>query len=457
MKAPNLVPQFAYRLWRTVGSSDLLLIIGRGVSWVGVGAVGSRGITLAASILISRSLGVEGFGRYGMIQATLGTLGTLAGAGLGMTITRYVAEASIADRGRAGQIIALTFLSSAVSGAGIGILAFVLAPWLSGSILADPNLVDPLRISSALVLFSAYNGVQFGALAGLQAFKAVAIATVVTSGISSLCSIAGAHTAGLSGACVGSTLGAAANCIIGRIFLTNEMERANLKPLYSGIWRHRHILVSFSLPALIASLLVDPVNWACAALIIRQPDGYHQLGVFYAANQWLTALLFIPNLVGYVIFPQLSQAFVQQRRPHVSKVLALSIGFNAAICIPLVLLLSLGTASIMGLYSPGLVSEWKVLDVTLITGALLAIATPVGQVIAASGRMWIGAALNTAWAAAFITFTVLLARNGALGLASARATAYALHTVWSAIPAAWLAKGWQPRTAPPHEKRAVCE
>jgi O-antigen/teichoic acid export membrane protein len=250
------------------------------------------------------------------------------------------------------------------------------------------------------------------------------------------------------------TLGAAANCIIGRIFVTKEMERANIKPTYSGIWQHRHILVSFSLPALVCGVLADPVNWACAALIVHQPDGYHQIGAFYAANQWLTALLFVPNLVGYVIFPHLSQAFVQQRRSHVSKVLALSIGFNAAICIPLMLLLSLGSASIMGLYGSALESEWKVLDVTLITGALMAIAAPIGQVIAASGRMWIGAALNAAWAAAFIAFTVLLARNGALGLASARAIAYALHAVWSAVSAAWLAKGLRPRIEPAHEQRA---
>jgi O-antigen/teichoic acid export membrane protein len=358
-----------------------------------------------------------------------------------MTITKYVAETSVVDRNRAGQIIALTFLSSALSGAGIGILAFVLAPWLSGSILADPNLVGPLRISSALVLFAAYNGVQFGALAGLQAFKAVAIATVGTSGISSLCSVAGAYAAGLSGACVGLTLGAAANCIIGRIFLTKEMERAKVRPSYSGIWRQRHILISFSLPALLSSLLVDPVNWACAALIIHQPDGYHQMGAFYAANQWLTALLFMPNLVAYVVFPQLSQAFGQQsRRRHVLKVLALSVGFNAAICIPLVLALSLGSASIMGLYSPALVSESKVLDVTLITGALIAIAAPIGQVIAASGQMWIGAALNTAWAVTYIAFTVLLATNGALGLASARAIAYTLHGFWTLALAVWLVR-----------------
>jgi O-antigen/teichoic acid export membrane protein len=375
-----------------------------------------------------------------MIQATLGTLGTLAGAGLGMTITKYVAETSVPDRGRAGQIIALTFVSSAVSGVGISILAFLLAPWLSGSILADSNLANPLRISSALVLFGAYNGVQFGALAGLQAFKAVALATLATSGISSLCTILGAYTGGLAGACVGLTLGAAGSCVIGRVFLGKEMKRVNVRPSYSGIWRHRNILLSFSLPALVCGLLVDPVNWICAALIIHQTDGYHQLGAFYAANQWLTALLFIPNLVAYVVFPHLSQAFVQHGRRHVSKILALSIGFNAAICIPLVLVLSLGSASIMGLYSPALVSEWKVLDMTLITGALIAIAVPIGQAIAASGRMWIGAALNTAWAVAYIAFTVLLARNGAFGLASARALAYGLHAIWSSATVVWLTK-----------------
>src|SRR5438132_9737707 len=100
-----------------LGSSELAWAIGRGVSWMSLGAVGSRLLMLVSSIFVSRSLGVDGFGRYGMIQATLGTLGVLAGAGLGVTIMRYVAGSSAAERGEAGQIIALVHLCGAVSGA----------------------------------------------------------------------------------------------------------------------------------------------------------------------------------------------------------------------------------------------------------------------------------------------------------------------------------------------------
>ena len=46
----------------------------------------------AAFVLAGRLLGTAGFGEVGMIQSTQGLFGVLAGAGLGLAATKYVAE-----------------------------------------------------------------------------------------------------------------------------------------------------------------------------------------------------------------------------------------------------------------------------------------------------------------------------------------------------------------------------
>jgi O-antigen/teichoic acid export membrane protein len=414
-----------------VASSHLLKGIGHDISWVGGGAICSRLLGLVASIYIARWLGVDGFGRYGMILATLGTLGVFAGAGLGITATKFVAETGVTNVQQPGQILGLVFLSSIVTGIGISALAFVLGPWMSTHVLADPSLEYPLRISSALIFFNTLNGVQLGALAGLQAFKAMGVASLSATVITVLLSVTGAYTGGLVGACIGVTVAAAAYCMVAHAILRAQMQRRNIKLTFSGVLRSRHILLSFSLPSLLSGLLVDPVNWVCAAMVVHQSGDYHQMGAYYAANQWMTALLFVPGLVTNVVFPRLSRAFAQQGQGHTLKIMIVSIGFNAAVTIPLALALSFGSASIMRLYSPALSSEWQILVFTLITAALMAIVSPVGGVIAASGRMWIGMALNVAWAASFIVLTALLLSHGALGLAIARAIAYGLHVGWT--------------------------
>src|SRR4051794_36362585 len=95
-----------------------------GAFWSLMGAAGSRGLTLAASVLAARLLGTTGFGEVGMVQSTHGLFGVLAGTGLGLAATKYVAEYHATDRGRAGRCLALA-LRIAV-GAG-GAAALVLA------------------------------------------------------------------------------------------------------------------------------------------------------------------------------------------------------------------------------------------------------------------------------------------------------------------------------------------
>src|SRR5882672_5888251 len=78
-----------------------------GAFWALVGAVVSRGLTLASSVVAGRLLGTTGFGEVGMIQSTQGLFGVLAGAGLGLAATKYVAEFRSVDAAKAGRCVTL--------------------------------------------------------------------------------------------------------------------------------------------------------------------------------------------------------------------------------------------------------------------------------------------------------------------------------------------------------------
>jgi O-antigen/teichoic acid export membrane protein len=92
----------------------------------------------------------------------------------------------------------------------------------------------------------------------------------------------------------------------------------------------------------------------------------------------------------------------------------------------------------MGLYGEGFRGGWPTLIVVLLTTGLLSIQTPVGQIIAASGKMWVGLTMNMGWALVFISGTVLLVDKGSLGLATARAFSYIIHATWTFGFAIWL-------------------
>ena len=83
------------------------------------------------------------------------------------------------------------------------------------------------------------------------------------------------------------------------------------------------------------------------------------------------------------------------------------------------------------IYGAGYRDAWPTLIAVLWTAAIMGVITPVGDVIAASGRMWLGLMMNFGWAAVFIVATRLLVHWGSLGLASSRLIAYAVHAAWT--------------------------
>jgi len=103
-------PSFLRPALDRIESSPIGYRLARGVFWSMAGAVISRSLMLAATVLVARMLGKTGFGELGMIRTTVGMFGVFAGFGLGLTATKHVAEFRRSDPDRAGRIIGLSGL-----------------------------------------------------------------------------------------------------------------------------------------------------------------------------------------------------------------------------------------------------------------------------------------------------------------------------------------------------------
>jgi O-antigen/teichoic acid export membrane protein len=116
-----------------------------------------------------------------------------------------------------------------------------------------------------------------------------------------------------------------------------------------------------------------------------------------------------------------------------ARTLRIGIGLNAFVCIPAGVILLILSPYIMALYGAEFEAGSGTMDIVVLTAMLLAVQAPVGQVIAASGRMWMGAAMNLGWAFVFLFSTYLLVSSGygAFGLALGRGIAYLVHAAWT--------------------------
>jgi O-antigen/teichoic acid export membrane protein len=438
----NGVAQASTELWR---ADSLRGRFARGAVWSLIGAVISQGSNLAASVITARLLGRAQFGEYGMIQSTVGMLGIFAGLGLGITATKYVAELRSHDPERAGRIIALGCGVAIVAGGLLALALVAYAPLLAARTLNAPALASELRIASVVLFFNAVNGAQTGALSGFEAFRAIARINLARGLVTFPIAVGLVLLWRLPGAIWALAVTAAVTCLLSQLSLRQHCADLGIRTQFSCAWRERRVLWSFSTPAFLSGAMVGLVTWAANTMLVNRQGGYAEMGVFSAASQWRTALLFLPGLVGQVAVPLLASLQNAGGRRPARRVLAGSILTNALCTIPVLFVLLPCSHLIMSFYGPAFSTRGRVLAVSLFSAALPAIQAPVGNLITAFGRVWAGFFMNLGWAACFlVTAYFLLALGwGAQALACAYLAAYLAHALWTFWFAAAMLRRFQ--------------
>jgi len=413
----------------------------RGAFWTLVGAVAARALRLPISIVLARFMGPVSYGELGIASASIDLFGVFAGLGLGLTATKYVAEFKLKEPARAGRIIAVTSVVAIVGSAAVSLVLFVLAPWLAAHTLAAPHLTIPLRIGSLALLFSAISGAQAGALYGLEAFRVTATLQAIVGVLDLPFMLGGYFVGGLNGVLWGMAASRATNWLLTLFALRAEALRHGIADIFGEWKRELAIVWKFSIPAALAGIMVIPVNWICSALLVNQARGYAEMGAYNAANQWYATLMFIPSVLGIGLLPIVSERMGARDGKSSGGILKTIIKVNGAILMPCAVGMSLLSPWIMRIYGAGYRDAWPTLIAVLWTAAILGVLNPVGDVIAASGRMWIGLLMNAGWATVYILSTLLLVHRGSLGLASSRLIAYAIHATWTLVFAAKIIRG----------------
>lgn len=405
----------------------------RGAVWSLFGAVISQGSNLAASVITARLLGREQFGEYGMILSTVGMLGLFAGLGLGVTATKYVAEFRSRDPERAGRIIALGWAVAIVSGGLLALALLAYAPVLAAKTLNAPALADELRIASVLLFFTALNGAQTGALAGFEAFRAIARINLVRGLMAFPVTVAAVLLWRLPGAIWALAVTAAVTFLLSQVSLRRQCTALGIRPKFSSGWAEARVLWTFSLPVVMTGALAGPAMWAANTMLVNQPHGYAEMALFSAASQWKSAILFAPLVLAQFALPILSNLNGEKDLPRYEKTLRWHLILTAAVSTAVAVPVALAAPYIMSLYGHNFQEGWLVLVLSAATAVIACLNGVVGTAILSAGSVWVNAAFNAMWAAVLLAGCYwLIPTHLALGLAASTFGAYFAHTAWQA-------------------------
>ena len=372
-------------------------------------------------------LGKQGFGELGIIQSTVGMFGTLAGFGLGLTATKYVAELREKDRDRTSRILSLSGVVSWTTGGVAAIILAGLAPWLATQTLAVPQLAGEIRIGALLVFFGAVNGAQTGALAGLEAFKQIAHMSFWAGVANFPCMTIGCWLFGLPGAVWGLVIAQAFGCALNRWALAREARRYGVA-LWSARWREElGVLWTFTMPAVAGGLLTSIARWVSHAIIVRQPDGLAAMATCSVGAQFQTLILFLPALATQAAFPIMADLIgrgeLRIAKRFVYRNLAINLGLTSACCLPLMLF----ARPLLGLYGSGYRGEELVLIIFLLSAVLASASRFLAQVLASQDSMRINLVINLCWSVLLVGCVALQPAPGAMAFAAAQFTAYLAH------------------------------
>lgn len=412
------------RVIRRISGSSLGRRLAGGLFWTTFAGILGRLFSLLGGIALARLLGKQSYGEFSMIQGTVGTFAALSGVGIGLTATKHIAEYRNNQKDATAEVIALSNSVSLVSGFLVSVILALLAGTLARKAFGAPELETPVRISALLLFLSTASGAQIGILSGFEAFRSIATISLIGGVASIIALLCGALFLGVNGAVWGLLIGQAATTILGHRATTRVAGKHGIVLRLWGGGSLVRLLWQFSLPAALGSMVVGPVNWVCSAILVQSGGGFGEVGILNAANQWFGLMTFLPGLLGQASIPMMSERFSHGDHAAPRRVLLASSSINGVVAGGILAILWLLGPLIARAYGRGFEGTPAVLNVALITGAVVAVQSPVGHIIAASGRMWTGFAMNLGWAICFIVGTLYLVRGGALGVSHARLIAY---------------------------------
>ena len=265
-----------------------------------IGNALGKGATVLGGIIIARILGKDLFGEYGFLRNTLLIIAIFSTLGLGYTTTIFVSRLKNNNPNvlryfiKISQIITICFSSF------IAILVYIFAPEIA-LIFDDLGLTYGLKMLAVIIVFNAITTTQIGIMAGFKLFKIIAIVNII-SGITTFILITLlTYIYKFNGALMALLISQFVNCILNQYALKKTL--TTLPKTKERIKVSKIFRVTF--PITLQEMSLSFTHWFTSILLLKL-SSYGEVGIYSAATQWSTIILFIPIVLRNVTLSYLS-------------------------------------------------------------------------------------------------------------------------------------------------------
>lgn len=418
--------------WQRCQKSVLFRRLAGGAFWSLIAALGTNFGNLLTGIILAHILGKYTYGQYGMLRTTLNMFILFSSFSLGATATKYVAEYRDKDKKKTGRVIGLSLGCILILAIVTFFLCYHCANILSVKTFKSTEMSPYLRIGAWLIPFAALNSVLIGVLSGLESFKQIAKINIYSSIFFIILSINGAKYFGLKGSIIALSIYLCSISFLSFIILQKELIKHMIVICFRDCIKEIPVLWSFSLPSTIGGLLSLPVLWFGVTMLIRSPSGFAGMAGYDIINQWRIAALFIPNIVGRIVLPILSNLCNKNQNGDYWKVIKFNSFTIIVTTMIIAFVLSITAPYVLQLYGNDFLIYTFPFVILMVGAVFNSINVLINQIMLSKGFAWWSFCMTLMWAVIYVCivyYLVTFKEKGVLGLSLSFTISYAIYTL----------------------------
>ncbi|MEO8373755.1 MAG: oligosaccharide flippase family protein [Sphingomonas bacterium] len=384
--------------WQTVRSRlSLAYLLGdspvaswlRGAGWVFSSSMVERVVALGQTVLIARSIGMNEYGHYALLFASISLLSPIASLQLPFAIVVFVSRYAERDPGRAGAVVILGERLTLLTGGAI-VLTCALFPgpvsmWLYGS----AGYGFTAFFGALVLLLSTQAGLYDSVLQAREEFRILAIARTVTALFTlGLLLTAMHYDSTLRGVLIALVAGAVVRALSVAVPARKLVRALTARSSVAEARRQLPIIIQFSLPSGALSLLMSYATWIGSYILSRQQTGFRDLAIINTAVQWRGPILIIMTALSSALLPMLGRTMETEGLPRAGRLQTLNMTLNMGISIIFCIVAIVAADPILGLYGPGFRGQGHLFGLFLIALVPTVYCNVHQQYLVAAGRMW---------------------------------------------------------------------
>lgn len=358
-----------------------------GILWVGLGSVISSASVYLSSLIIARLLGIEMYGKYAIIQSNVYTFAAIASAGLGITATKFVSQYRDSNKEKCAQVISTMRVISLITSIAFTAIVIGASSYYATNVLKDSSIISLLKVAAFYILFTTLNAFQIGTLLGFELFNKVARVNLVQGIFNIVMTTICTLLFGIMGAIFALSLSSFLIWIYNHIILKKIYKEKEISITKTNKL-DMDITYGFLLPAALCGIISGVITWGSTNLIVTLKDGYNELAMYNAANNYKIIILYIPNLIGRVMLPTLSNYKSMQDKQRYNSLVKVNFAINIAMSGIVGLIIVVNSKLFFGLYGNDFYDHSTLMTVIIIGAMLDVISNLILQLLVIENKMW---------------------------------------------------------------------